>query len=470
MINMLKRHAIQVLRRAGHTQEEVAELTGVSEREVRRVEREPEVQELDDSAVRRQRGVGRPSKAEPFRTQVKDLLDSEPDLLTVEVLRRMRLEGYDGAKTVMYALVKSLRRKPVRPMVRFEGLPGEFSQHDFGEVRVRFLDGTIKRIQFFASRLKYSRWVIVTLVDDQCVETLVRALLVHLVAFSGRPLVAVFDRPKTIALKWKSNGEVTEWNPTFAAFTLELGIGVEVCWPASPEQKGSVENLVGWVKGSFFKQRRFLDEEDLKKQLAEWMVEVNETRPSRATKVIPAIRLAEERPRLRPLKLKPEDLALRIPIVVGPTGMVNHEGRLYSMPAESISIGGTLFLYQDRVRIVVGRHEALHLRLREPGARSILPEHRALAVAAVSGKRARRYLKREHILALGQEAFAYLTELVHRRPGLWISDVDQIHELLQIHGDEAVRQALRRGLREQLFAADYIRHYLSGTAEQEAAV
>jgi len=33
-----------------------------------------------------------------------------------------------------------------------------------------------------------------------------------------------------------------------------------------------VENLVGWVKGSFFEQRRFLDEEDLARQLAEWHV------------------------------------------------------------------------------------------------------------------------------------------------------------------------------------------------------
>ena len=29
-----------------------------------------------------------------------------------------------------------------RPMVRFEGLPGEFSQHDFGHVDVRFMDGS----------------------------------------------------------------------------------------------------------------------------------------------------------------------------------------------------------------------------------------------------------------------------------------------------------------------------------------
>jgi replication-associated recombination protein RarA len=46
---------------------------------------------------------------------------------------------------------------------------------------------------------------------------------------------------------------------TFAGVALDLGIGVEVCWPYRPQEQGSVENLVGWVKHSFFKQRRFLD-------------------------------------------------------------------------------------------------------------------------------------------------------------------------------------------------------------------
>jgi hypothetical protein len=99
------------------------------------------------------------------------------------------------------------------------------------------------------------------------VETLVRALVEHLAAFGGIPLVTVFDRPKTIALQWGRNGVVTEWNPTFAGVALDLGIGVEVCWPYRPQEKGSVENLVGWVKGSFFKQRRFLDLDALFKRL-----------------------------------------------------------------------------------------------------------------------------------------------------------------------------------------------------------
>ena len=131
-----------------------------------------------------------------------------------------------------------------------------------------------------------------SLVDDERVEALVRSLVDHFAAMGGIPLLAVFDRPKTVALAWRRDGVVTEWNPTFAGVALDLGLGIEVCWPYSPRQKGTVENLVGWVKGSFFKQRRFLDEEDLRRQLAEWHDEVNLQRPSRATGV-PAARIAE---------------------------------------------------------------------------------------------------------------------------------------------------------------------------------
>jgi len=110
--------------------------------------------------------------------------------------------GYSGGKSAVYALVQTLRVRTIAPLVRFEGLPCEFSQHDFGEVWVTYQDGTETKVHFFASRVKYSRWVEVSLVADERVETLVRALVEHLTAFGGIPLVTVFDRPKTIALKW----------------------------------------------------------------------------------------------------------------------------------------------------------------------------------------------------------------------------------------------------------------------------
>src|SRR5262245_22735080 len=463
MIDMLKRHEIQVLRRADHTWPEIAALSGVSEKTARRIAAEAPVTSVDNPAERARRQVGRPSTAEAYREVVVQALTEDASLRSVELLHRARQAGYTGGKSALYALAQTLRIRTVTPLVRFEGLPGEFSQHDFGEVWVTYQDGTETKVHFFASRLKYSRWVEVTLVPDERVETLVRALVEHLTAFGGIPLVTVFDRPKTIALKWGRDGVVTEWNPTFAGVVLDLGIGVEVCWPYRPQEKGSVENLVGWVKGSFFKQRRFLDRADLERQLREWLSDANTTRPSRATSVPPAARMAEERTRLRPLKIAPTELALRIPVSVTPTAVVLHDGHPYSMPPDAIGLPGTLYLYRDRVRIIAGRFSADHERQVQPGDGSILPEHRAQRVAAVSGKRARRYLQRQHLIDLGAAALAYLTELTHRRPRTWIPEVERLHQLLQTHGDAALRRAFERGLAEQAIGAEYIAHYLDAT-------
>jgi transposase len=460
MLGMLKRHEIKVLLKAGHSQAEVAKLAGVSLRSVKRVAKEGDVDRVDDAAERLRREIGRPSLVQDFRKPVTELLEREPHLLSVEVLRRMRLEGYTGQKSALYSLIASVRPKDAKLLVRFEGLPGEFSQHDFGQVDVEYLDGSTKRIRFFASRLKYSRIVRVSLVPDETVETLVRHFADHLHGWGGAPLMSVFDRPKTVALKWQRDGVITEWNPTFAYAALEIGVGVDVCWPYRPQEKGSVENLVGFVKGSFFKQRRFHDEADLVAQLEDWHREINEERPCRATGVIPAVRLVEEQPRLRPLKVLPDNLALRIPIYVGPTGTVMHDTHPYSMPPEAIGVSGTLYLYRDRVRIVAGRHEVTHEREFQRGEGSTLPDHRAALVAAVSGKRAKRYLKRQQILDLGEPALAYLTEIVHRRPKDWIRDVDHLHDLLQLHGPDRLRDAFEEGLRRQVFGAPHVERTL----------
>lgn len=459
---MLKRHAIKVLREAGHPQADVAKKLGVSERSVRMIEAEPTIETIDDASERRRRRIGRPSKAEPFRAFVTELVAKEPNLLSLEVLRRARLAGYCGGKSALYALIASLRPEPVQPIVRFEGLPGEFSQHDFGEVDVHFVDGTVRHVHFFASRLKYSRWVEVSLVENQKTETIVRTLVEHFEKLGGVPLLAVFDQPKTIVKRWR-DGQVIEWNPTFAQAVLELGLGVEVCWPRSGQQKGSVENLVGWVKGSFFKQRRFIDEDDLRRQLAEWHVDVNMRRPSRATGEVPEVRLAQERKRFRSLKVSSDELALRFPVFVGPTGYVLFETCLYSMPPGAIGIAGTLALYKDRVHIVAGRFAADHARQTARGAKSTLPEHRGAQVAAVSGRRGKLYLKRQQLLDVGGVVFEYLTELVHRRPRSWNGEVEQLHDLLMTYGEHAFLESTKQALAARCFGAEYVAHYLEQT-------
>jgi transposase len=465
MLPLLRRHEIQVLLRAGHTQKDVARRTGASSDTVRRVRLEDEVATVDDAAARRARGIGRPSKAAPFAAQVLGWLAEAPELPTQELLRRAKDSGYSGNKTAFYAMVAGVRPPRAAPVVRFEGLPGEFSQHDFGHVDVSFVDGRKKRVHFFASRLKFSRSACVTLVENERVETIVRCLARDFVAFGGLPLMAVFDRPRTIVKKGGKGREVEEFNATFAQAVIDIGVGVEMCAPRSGNQKGSVERLVGWVKSSFFKHRKFQDEADLEAQLAAWHVEVNTKTPCRATGVIPETRRLEELPRLRPAKVFPETLALRVPVFVGPTAEVMFEGVPYSMPPEAALVAGTLFLYENRVRIVAGRFEASHRRRSKGEPPAPLPEHRSAKIAAVHGKRAKLYEKRQQVLNLGPQALALLTEITHREPKLAGRRVEELYALLERHGDEALRAATGRAVERGTLSVAAVRRHLPSSAQ-----
>jgi len=76
----------------------------------------------------------------------------------------------------------------------------------------------------------------------------------------------------------------------------------------------------------------------------------------------PAVRLADERGRLRPLNVQSEQLALRVSVYVAPPGIVSHDGHAYPMPPEATGLAGTLYLYPARVRIVAGEFEIEHAR------------------------------------------------------------------------------------------------------------
>jgi transposase len=456
MIRMVDRLRIHVLREAGLTLQEVAHKVGVCKRSVQLVLKEPPIRSIEEGPTPKSRRVGRPSKVAGFESLVAEILEAEPTLRTIEVLHRLRCAGYDGGKSAAYDLVKRLRPKAqAPPMVRFEGLAGEFSQHDFGSATVTYMDGSRELLHFFVSRLKYSRWSDVRLVPDEKVEALVRALLAGFEAFGGVPLRSVFDNPRTIVVG-RTGGRI-EWNATFAQAVVDYGIGVELCTPRRANEKGSAENLVGWVKGSFFKVRRFHDREDVRRQLGEWLVEGNTIRPSRATGEVPAERLEAERAHLRPLAIPPEDYPLRFAATVRTTGFVEHAGIRYSMPPETIGIPATLFLYPDRVRIITKNGvQAAHPRTPDVGTASYRPEDRVAKLAAVHGARARLYLQRQEILELGPPAEALLTEWVHRPRYNWKRQVERLHDLLVTHGPARVRAAIERALADRRYHVDAI--------------
>jgi transposase len=447
----MKRHEVKVLHEAGFSLRQVAKKADVDRNTVRKILREQGEKMVDEPRV------GRPPVALHFEDLARGILEKEPDLPTVEVLRRVRQGGYTGSKTPFYAMVRGLRKKVDPLMVRFEGLAGEFSQNDFGSVRVRYDSGETEILHFFAARLKFSRWVHVEVVPNEQVEALSRALLHSFESFGGVPLACVFDNPKTVVLS--RQGRTIQWNETFQQVAMDYRFACELCTPERGQEKGSVENLVGFVKNNFYKVRRFLDREDLEHQLGDWHREVNLERPCRATKEIPAARIEEERKRLRPLPTPPSEYALKFPVRVGPTAEVSFHGIRYSMPAETMGINATLYLYPEHVRIMTDRFDEWHPRDPPTGVSS-LPKHVTSALARVAGARGQRYYKRQRLLDIGPVAERFLTEVVHSHPRAWAWDVERLFEMLLEHGPEVMGRAFQEAVDRNWFGADDVERWL----------
>ena len=163
---------------------------------------------MDKEIASLKRSVGRPSKAQPFKAFVVDVLLKQPNLRSLEIVERARQAGDEGGKSALYSLIASVRPRRNRPLSDHDRVPGEIARHGFGQVDVRFKDGAERTLTFFVSRLEYSRFVVASMVQDQSVETCVRMLAAHHAAMGGVPLMAAFDRARPIGLRADGESQV----------------------------------------------------------------------------------------------------------------------------------------------------------------------------------------------------------------------------------------------------------------------
>src|SRR4051795_2508770 len=92
----------------------------------------------DEKRIRIARRAALPSKAQPFKPFVVDLLLQQPNLRSLEIVRRAREAGYEGGKSALYSLIASVRPRRSRPLTEHEKVPGEIARHGFGQIDVTF--------------------------------------------------------------------------------------------------------------------------------------------------------------------------------------------------------------------------------------------------------------------------------------------------------------------------------------------
>jgi transposase len=455
---------------AGLSATRVEQLTGVPPRSQRRLAKEEVSFGMTDSQLHAQHRVGRPKGLSPaLQQEVRALLTADPALRVAELLRRLRTDhGYQGGKSAVYDYAREVRpaRPAPLPVVRFEGVAGEFAQHDFGELGIAYRDGTTETLHFYCGRLKYSRALYVELAPAETAEAYIRGMEAAAARWGGLPLINVVDNTKAAVLrrtKDPATGEVRfHFQEQFGSFLREVNVFAEPTAPYAAHQKGCVESLVKFVKGSFFTARQFRHRGDLVRHLGEWLTEVNEHRPCDATQIIPHVRLQEERPWLRPLPASERGYGLLYSAGVNREHRVRWGGYQYSTPSGWQGQTVTVRVHPQHVVLHYQQEAVVHPRVPANGKYSLLPEHRPALFHKPRGK---VMAQRQILMDLCPEGEQFFTALVHRRPQTWRQqDLPEAWALFEEVGDTRMCAAFRYCVAHAVIGAEYLRAWATGVA------
>jgi transposase len=464
MLRQLERSAVHLLAKRGKSQREIARELGLSRKTVARALREP----VGKQPARRDRS----SSVDAFVDQVKQWLGEKLTIVRMlELARANPNHPYAGGRSVFSDYVRKVRLELERVLadvpVRFEGLPGEYLQVDWGEVRhFPFTQQKSATRYFLACRLKYSRWAFVRWTTRMDQETLIRLLVDCFLVLGFVPWVLVFDNMKTVTTG-RDAGDKPIWHTVFLQFAREFDFHPEACAVGAANQKGTVESLVKWVKGNFLVGRSFLDEADLERQNLEWLDAAN-SRPSSATGEPPILRLKAEVAKGSVLPPTALDYGSAESARVNSESLVPVRGNVYSVPIAHVGTPVTVRVHRER--IVIWRDTVLlaeHKRARD-GAhqRIIVPEHFAPLYA--KKPRARVMLQRQRLLELGGSAASFVAELSRHRRDCLGAEITALYGLYERFGQGALVATMADASRLGIYRADYLGLLLEASTRNEA--
>lgn len=451
----MDRSTIYYLKQKGWTNVQIAQFTGHHRDTIARVLREP----VDQAPVPRDR----PSAVTVFDPQIRLWLEQQvPVTRMLELARTDPVHPYAGGPTAFFDYIRKFRRAqgtlPAQVVLRFEGLPGEFLQIDWGEQRdFPFTHPALQNLTryFFAARLKFSRFMFVCFTTDMREETLLRCLIAAFTTIGGVPWVVTTDNMKTAVLDRDRQNQPI-WHPAYARLAAEFRFHPEACAPAAGNQKGAVENLVKFVQTNFLAGRSFYDDSDLAAELTRWLEQVNTVRLSAATEQTPASALPAEQAKFSPLPASAADYGFFDSCVVGREGLVTLESNRYSVPVAYVGAVVSARLYRDRIELFVGAERvAIHVRHPGRGARIVDPAHFEPVLARKP--RGRVMVYRDWLGTLGPAVAEFVSVLCRTRRDEMTAQILELYDTAQRMERADFLSALDLAAEQQLYGAEYVR-------------
>lgn len=161
--------------------------------------------------------------------------------------RLVEERGFVGSESSVRNAVHEMRaaRKATEVFVPLSFSPGDSMQVDWGEATI-YLGGERVKVNLFCARLCHSCTPFVAAYWRQNLESFLDALIRTFRYFGGVPRRVIFDNAR-VAVK-SGFGAHAAAQEGYSQLAAHYGFSPVFCNPASGNEKGLVENLVGYIR------------------------------------------------------------------------------------------------------------------------------------------------------------------------------------------------------------------------------
>jgi len=269
-----------------------------------------------------------PSKLDPFKEEIHELLRRDPKLPGVRVRELIEPLGFRGGKTIVDNYLREVRPlfAPARTFQRTAYRPGEICQWDLWQPSelVPVGHGQLRRAWVVVACMGFSRAGAGALIFSKEAPDVLWGMARCLWSLGALPELLVWDREGCLHA---GGGRPTE---TYAGFCGQLPVDWYFCEAKDPQAKGVVERLQLYLESNFEPGRQFANHLDFQLQLDAWFEKAN-GRGHRTIRARPVDRLTEERQVMRPLPERPPDTDRRWVTRVPPDPYLRFDTNDYSL-------------------------------------------------------------------------------------------------------------------------------------------
>jgi len=407
---------------------------------------------LSQTKFRPRKSVQRPSKLDPFKSSIVRMLETHP-YTAAQILHKIREEGFDGGYTILTDYVRKIRPRRTHAFLKLAFAPGECAQVDWGSHGSIRVGETQRRLSFFVMVLCYSRMMYLEFTVSQTMEHFLACHQNAFAALGSVPKRIMVDNLRSAVLR-RIVGAAPVFNPKYLDFANHFGFTIAPCGVAKGNEKGRVENGVGYVKKNLLAGLDLPGFHAMAPAARQWLDTVANVRIHGETRRKPVAMFQEERASLLPLPPHPYDIGTISQVRASKQFRVGLESNQYSVPAEYAGASLTLKTYPDRICIYHGdRLIARHTRSYDRNKDFEDPDHPRELIAQRRKARDQKLFMR--FLTLSPRAQDYYLELEKRRMNPR-HHVQKIVALTDIYGAGPVARAMEDAFFFHAFSCEYI--------------